>query len=232
MQILIAEDDPISRIILQNMLTNWGYEVLVAVDGDQAYEMLLRPDTPDLALLDWMMPGMSGPDICRRIKSEKQMHPKYIILLTVKDDHGDIVEGLESGADDYISKPYNREELRARLAVGRRVLGLQSELTARNKLEAILEMAGAVCHEVNQPLQGISGYVELLSGRINPDDPMNSVLQNMSNAIDRIARLTRTIMGITKYQTTEYLEGKVVDIYRSSDSLEEVASMSKIGRKK
>jgi|WetSurMetagenome_2_1015567.scaffolds.fasta_scaffold164874_2 phosphoserine phosphatase RsbU/P len=232
MQVLIAEDDSTSRIILQNMLTNWDYEVTVVADGNQAWEILLRPNAPNLVLLDWMMPGMSGPDICRKIKAEKRMDPQYIILLTAKDEHGDIVKGLESGADDYISKPYNREELRARLAAGKRIVELQTELTTRNKLEGVIEMAGAVCHEVNQPLQSISGHVELLLARTGPDDPMHSALQNISNATDRIARLTRTIMGITEYQTTKYLEGKMVDIFGSSDNFEQVASMADFGRKK
>ena len=139
MKLLIAEDDPSSRLLLESTLKRWGYEVAVATDGAKAWELLQAPDAPRLAILDWMMPHLSGPDLCRLARETDGTRACYLILITAKDTAADIVTGLEAGADDYLVKPFNREELRARVRVGERVLKLQSELTDRiNDLEAAL----------------------------------------------------------------------------------------------
>jgi sigma-B regulation protein RsbU (phosphoserine phosphatase) len=131
MRLLIAEDDPVSRRVLQATLGRWGYDLLAASDGDEAWRVLTRPEPPDLAILDWMMPGMDGVEICRRLRSRPERSPVYLILLTAKGDREDIVEGLQAGADDYITKPFDRDELRARLQVGVRVVELQRSLAER-----------------------------------------------------------------------------------------------------
>jgi diguanylate cyclase (GGDEF)-like protein len=130
MRTLIAEDDPVSRRLLQAMLVKWGYEVEVAVDGEQAWERLSAEDTPRLAILDWMMPGMDGVQVCREVRKRKDKPYTYILLLTAKSDRQDIIAGLDAGADDYITKPFSSHELEARLRAGRRVLDLQAELLA------------------------------------------------------------------------------------------------------
>lgn len=129
MQILIAEDEPVSRERLRYLLVKWGYDVLVACDGDQAWSMLQHLDEPALAVLDWMMPGMAGLEICRRIRAREDL--KYIILLTAKDRREDILEALEAGADDYVVKPFDPPELRARVHSGVRVIELQQSLADR-----------------------------------------------------------------------------------------------------
>lgn len=131
MRVLIAEDDPISRRLLEATLTRWGYGVVVTADGTEAWEALRRGDAPSLVILDWMMPGMDGPEVCREARAIPRATPPYIILLTAKGRREDIVAGLEAGANDYITKPFDREELRARVAVGVRVLGLQQSLLER-----------------------------------------------------------------------------------------------------
>lgn len=137
-KVVIAEDDPVSREILQSMLAKWGFEVLSAQDGREAMEMLRAQTEPVLAILDWMMPGMEGPEICRRLREVSKS--VYILLLTARTGKEPIVEGLRAGADDFLSKPFDKEELRARLNVGARILGLEKTLTARVKeLEAALE---------------------------------------------------------------------------------------------
>jgi DNA-binding response OmpR family regulator len=131
MRVLIAEDDPISRRLLEATLRKWGYDLVVACDGDEAWRALDGPAPPDLAILDWMMPGMDGVEVCRRLRSLRDRPPVYIILLTAKGGREDIVEGLQAGADDYITKPFDRDELRARVQVGIRVVDLQRSLADR-----------------------------------------------------------------------------------------------------
>jgi len=126
--VLIAEDDPICRRILQNRLANWGYRVVTTENGLEALEILRQGNGPDLLILDWMMPGIDGPELCRRIREKQLPIYPYILLVTGKDDTQDVVRGLGAGADDYVSKPFDPTELRARLQVGKRILGLQHEL--------------------------------------------------------------------------------------------------------
>jgi len=133
MRILIAEDDITSRRMLEALLVKWNYEVVVTSDGNVAWQILQAQDGPPLAILDWMMPGKDGVEICRRIRESPQSGPRYIILLTSKGRKEDVVSGLDAGADDYITKPFESEELRARVQVGERILRLQSELASRVK---------------------------------------------------------------------------------------------------
>ncbi len=149
MRILIAEDDMVSRRVLEVTLQKWGHEVVVTCDGAEAWAALQRDDAPSLAILDWMMPGMDGVELCRQARQKGGILASlYIILLTAKGTKEDIVSGLDSGADDYLTKPFDRNELRARVRVGTRVVELQSTLT--NRLQ---ELEDALS-QVNQ-LQGI-----------------------------------------------------------------------------
>jgi len=127
-RILIAEDDPVSRRLLEVTLHKWGYEVIACPDGMAAWQILQRPDTPSLAILDWMMPGMDGLQVCREVRQQAAEPYIYVLLLTAKSQKTDIIAGLEAGADDYLTKPFDANELRMRLRAGRRILDLQAEL--------------------------------------------------------------------------------------------------------
>jgi two-component system cell cycle response regulator len=127
-RILIADDDAISRHMLQFFLVKWGYEVTAAADGLEALRILESREAPSLAVLDWMMPGMEGPAVCKRARENPNLPYMYILLLTARSQKADILRGLESGADDYLTKPFNAQELRARLHVGQRILNLQENL--------------------------------------------------------------------------------------------------------
>jgi phosphoserine phosphatase RsbU/P len=131
MKILIAEDDPVSRRVLQAQLVKWGYDVIMAADGTEAWEALRSADAPHLAIIDWMMPGLDGPEVCRRARQDAATRTTYIVLLTARGERQDLVAGLQAGADDYVIKPFDNEELQARIQVGIRVLGLQGEVAAR-----------------------------------------------------------------------------------------------------
>jgi sigma-B regulation protein RsbU (phosphoserine phosphatase) len=137
--VLIAEDDPVSRRLLEGTLRRWGHEVLVTIDGDVAWRALQRPETPSVAILDWMMPGIQGVEICRRVQAQESPTPPYLILLTANTQRANVVEGLEAGADDYMGKPFDHDELRARLIVATRVVQLRRKLADRvRELEAAI----------------------------------------------------------------------------------------------
>jgi sigma-B regulation protein RsbU (phosphoserine phosphatase) len=137
MNILIAEDDPVSRPLLQATLANWGYAVSATANGTEALAVLQREEAPSLAILDIMMPGMDGIAICRKVRESQTTNPPYIILLTAMATKQNVVKGIEAGANDYLSKPFHRDELRVRVGVGVQMLDLQRALTERVKeLEA------------------------------------------------------------------------------------------------
>jgi DNA-binding response OmpR family regulator/HD superfamily phosphohydrolase YqeK len=127
-RVLIAEDDETSRLVLEKSLDKWGYEVVVACDGNEALERFQEPTAPKLAILDWMMPGLDGIDVCRKIREVKTLIPPHVIMLTSRDEKKDVVTGLEAGANDFVPKPFDKDELRARLEVGRRSVELQTAL--------------------------------------------------------------------------------------------------------
>ena len=128
MNILIADDEPVSRRILQGLLAKWGYTVVSVEDGNAAWELLKTSEAPRIVLLDWMMPGMNGVDVCRELRRQRPAPYTYVLLLTAKDAKESVVEGLESGADDYLTKPFNPQELKARIRVGIRLLELEDNL--------------------------------------------------------------------------------------------------------
>jgi phosphoserine phosphatase RsbU/P len=147
-KILIAEDEPVSRRILQHLLTEQGHDVIVTADGIEAWDVLQSPDAPHLAVVDWMMPGITGLQLCHLVHQAADAALKYLILLTAKGETADIVRGLAAGANDYVTKPFNKHELAARVNVGVRVIDLQIRLAER-----INELQEALAH-VNQ-LKGI-----------------------------------------------------------------------------
>ncbi len=143
MRILIADDSIVSRHLLDASLRKWGYEVVVACDGVEAWKVLEAPDAPKLAILDWVMPGLTGPEVCRNVREKDKGHEKdkdkdaytYILLLTSKSLKEDLIEGLEAGADDYITKPFDQHELKVRLDTGIRIIDLERKLVeAREEL--------------------------------------------------------------------------------------------------
>jgi DNA-binding response OmpR family regulator len=173
MKILIAEDDAVSRRVLEATLRKWEYEPVVTCDGNEALEALSTLDDaelPRLLVLDWMMPGVDGTEICRKLRAREDGSSFYILLLTAKTQKEDIVTGLQAGADDYITKPFHHEELRARVQTGRRIVELQRHLAER-----IEELEQAIA-EVRQ----LSGLLPICSycKRIREGDSYWEAVEN------------------------------------------------------
>ena len=162
MRIFLAEDDRTSRSILTAILKKWGYDPVVAADGAAAWDILQRDDAPRLVLLDWNMPVMDGIEVCRLIRKGESSNPPYVIMLTGKGEKSDIVQGLDAGANDYICKPYDNDELLARIRVGRRMVELQTAL-----VEARDVMAHQALHDALTGIFNRRAILETLEREIS-----------------------------------------------------------------
>ena len=180
MRILVAEDDAVTRRILEVTLAGLGWDVVTAKDGDAAwaaFETLKGKNAPELAVLDWMMPGLEGIEICRRLRATPGFELVYVILLTSRGDKEDLAEGLAAGANDYIAKPFDPVELEARVRVGERMVKLQSSLAAR-----VAELEEALAHV--QRLQGllpICSYCKKVRNETNYWEQVESYLSSHSD---------------------------------------------------
>lgn len=158
MRVIVAEDDRATARILSGLISSWGYEPVLADSGIKALELLADDSPPQLALLDWMLPGLDGPEVCKRLRAMSLATPVYVILLTAKTGRSDVAAGLDAGADDYVTKPFDAIELRARLSAGARIIDLQQRLANQvrdleialanvRKLTGLLPIC-AYCHSI------------------------------------------------------------------------------------
>jgi two-component system NtrC family sensor kinase len=168
MKILIADDDSVSRRLLQNYLQKWGYEVTPAQDGAEAWR-LFENDLFPMVITDWMMPEMDGSGLIRRIRASPRPGYVYAILLTAKSQKEDLVEGMEAGADDFLTKPFDRDELRVRLRAGERIIRLehhlretQTALIQTEQLASLGRLAAGVAHEINNPISFVINNIAVL----------------------------------------------------------------------
>lgn len=161
MQVLIAEDDPITRLALETKLAQWGYRAISCTDSDEILRALQGPDAPEMAILNWVMPGLSGLEVCREVRKRQARPYVYLLILTAKDRKQHLVAALEAGADDYLTKPFDPQELQARLAAGRRIVTLQRELLASQETLRVqasrdaltgLWNRGAIMHHLRQEI--------------------------------------------------------------------------------
>ena len=222
MRVLIAEDDQNARMLLEFMLADWGYDVAVACDGNEAWELINTPDSPSLLILDWMMPGIDGVELCRRIRQLDDNVPRYIIFLTAIGNKKATVWCLEAGANDYITKPFDNNELCARVRVGKRVIELQSalanhieelelEITNRKraeeqrreleaqiqraqKFESLNVMAGSIAHNFNNLLTGVRGNLDLALSSLPTESPVSKNIRAAGEAAGRAAELSTLML--------------------------------------
>jgi diguanylate cyclase (GGDEF)-like protein len=187
LKVLIAEDDTVSRRLLEATLSKWGYEVLACTDGWEAWQILQQPNPPSLAILDWMMPRMDGIHVCREVRKQATEPYIYLILLTARNQKTDIITGLEAGADDYIIKPFDANELRMRLRAGRRILDLQSELIyAREKLRERATSDSLTC------LWNRAAILEILQQELDRAKRVEAPLSILLADLDHFKRINDT----------------------------------------
>lgn len=171
MKLLVADDSKVSRMMLSAITKKWGYEVILAEDGEQAWQIMQEDDAPQLLLLDWEMPKMNGIEVCERVTAKNRENPNYIVLLTSRSSSDDIVEGLSKGASDYLSKPFNSAELQVRLQVGKRMLELQDKLNA-----TLLELTELANHDALTGLLNRRAIMEALPKEIKRNKRQEQVL--------------------------------------------------------
>jgi diguanylate cyclase (GGDEF)-like protein len=192
MKVLVADDELVSRRLLESSLTRWGYDVVVASDGLEASKFLHAPDAPKLAVLDWMMPGLDGVELCRELRRRKDDSYTYVLLLTAKHTKSDVIEGLEAGADDYISKPFEPQELRVRLRTGKRILYLLDQLTTAR--EALQDLAA---HDSLTKLWNHNSIIELLNKELNRSERQESPVGVVVVDLDHFKRINDTYGHLT-----------------------------------
>ncbi len=214
--ILITDDNPVNIKIIKTILEKTGYQTDSACNGKECIKISERIN-PDLILLDIKMPGTSGIAVCRSLKKQEYAQNIPIIFVTADTDNSTLKEAFEAGGTDYVHKPINRIELLARIKSALIQQEFTKKLILDEKLKVILEMAGAVCHELNQPLQYISGSSELLLMTTPKSDPLYEDLYKMKQQVDKMGKITKKLMGITTYETKNYVgETSIIDINKAS----------------
>jgi two-component system, cell cycle response regulator len=214
MKILIADDDPVSSRLLDRLLVKWGYEVIAAHDGSEAWEVLQAENAPRVALLDWIMPGIDGLEICRRVRARSSQPYVYIMLLTANDKVGNLVEGLESGADDYLTKPFHPQELRARLRVGLRMLDLESRL-----VEARESLRFKASHDSLTTIWNRGAIIEMLERELSRARRNGSSVGILLADIDHFKRVNDTRGHLVGDEVLRAVTGRLKGEVRSYDSV-------------
>jgi signal transduction histidine kinase len=208
--VLIAEDNPFYVCMVEASLKGWGYEVVTACDGEEAWRILSADDPPKLAVVDWLMPRLDGLELCRRVRAARRDAPTYLIMLTAKGGKENVIAGLTAGADDYICKPFDLDELRTRVQAGRRIVDLQASLAARvkelesalsgaQKMEAIGRLAGGVAHDFNNLLTVIISGSDILLDQLSGGEQREFV-EMIKQAGERGASLTRQLLAFSRRQ--------------------------------
>jgi signal transduction histidine kinase len=190
-KILVAEDDTVCRRVLEWTIEKLDHEVMSCADGTEAWESFGRSN-PQMAILDWMMPGMDGPEVCRRIRETEKNRVGsycYVIFLTARSHTEDLVEGIESGADDFMTKPFDRRELQARIQAGARILDLRDQLVEANKAKS--EFMDMAVHDFGTPMSVIRSYLELFR-----DGLLGELNERQCAAVQRMLVTEHTLEGL------------------------------------
>ncbi len=217
--ILVVEDDPMQQLILNKTLGSHKYNVVTAQDGKSGLEKA-RAIKPKILITDWMMPEMDGGELCKNIKEDPELRYIYVIVLTAKEGSAAKIQGLNIGADDYLVKPFQFDELLARVRVGLRIRGLQDELGAIQHQLAIIELARTMGHEINNPLAILKGYLELaeLHLKKHPDETLLRQIALVRSAAEKIQIVVERLQALKNPTKTEYIRGiNMVDLWNSDN---------------
>ena len=213
-RVLVAEDDAMFRRILQKWLENWGYQVTVAEDGGEAWSILQQERPPELLILDWMMPEIEGVELCRRIRARQRPPYQYILLVTGKDDKEDLVTGLEAGADDYLTKPFEQNELRAHLLVAKRILKLQQDL-----INAREELRSQAMHDVLTGIWNRRAVLDQLSCELDRSTRANTTTGVLMLDLDHFKKVNDTYGHLTGDAVLHEVAKRVTESVRSYDTV-------------
>jgi len=215
---MVVDDDPVSLKLMKLFLETAGYGVLAVSSGEEALNQV-EAYKPDVVLLDYQIPGaMSGVSVCRALKTDEKARDIPVIFVTAHTQDNVLKEAFDAGAVDYVRKPVNRVELFARIKSALSQRELLQKTALEERIKAVFETAGAICHEMNQPLQLIGGYSELLALEVPPDSRAAEMADEIFKSTVKLGEITRKLMNITRYETREYLEGRrILDIYKSTD---------------
>lgn len=216
--ILVVDDNPVNIGIIENILEKSGYSTISATSGAGCIEAVSEFD-PDLVLLDIFMPQMSGIEVCRLLRKDSRKNDMPVIFVTANTDNEVLKEAFEAGGADYVCKPVNKIELLARIKSTLTQKKLMERLFMEERLHGVLEMAGAVSHEMNQPLQAVSGISELMLLDILEDNPLYEHIRKIKEQIIRMGDITKKLMSITTYKTKDYVgDLKIIDIDKATGS--------------
>jgi CheY-like chemotaxis protein len=215
-KILVVDDDQYIRIILQKRFVSQGYTVLLANDGEQGLETA-KAEKPDLIVSDWMMPKMDGLEFCRLVKQDEKLRFTYFIILTARDTQDDKVEGIETGADDFVTKPFNDRELLTRVRAGLRINALQKEISQLQHQKAITELAMTLGHEINNPLGIMMLVLQVIQKRADNEtiSEVRKELRTVAENGNRIAEIVKKLSNLGNPQLKPYLknsETNMVDL--------------------
>jgi diguanylate cyclase (GGDEF)-like protein len=213
-RVLVAEDDAMFRRILQSWLENWGYLVTIAEDGAKAWDILQREPSPQLLILDWMMPAMNGLDLCRKVRDSNQTPYQYILLATAKDAKQDLVRGLEAGADDYLTKPFDKSELQARLRACNRILTLQDD-----QIRAQVQLRFQATHDALTGVWNRSEILETLRRELERAARSKSATGLLMLDIDHFKKINDTYGHLTGDVVLKEVTQRIIHAVRGYDSV-------------
>jgi len=214
--ILIIDDNPVNLRFVELLLNKEGYNTICSHDPMEVIEIASLKE-PDLILLDITMPQMSGLEVCRLLKGNDRTTGIPIIFVTANTDDQTLKEAFAAGGNDYVKKPLNREELLARIRACLREKALVDKLVQQERLTAVLETAGAVCHEMNQPLQFLTwASSELLEG-LPSESPLKEQATSIKSHVERLSEIVKKLANITTYKVRHYVKGhSIIDLDRAS----------------
>lgn len=218
--LLVVDDSPVSSMLVSLILKKHSDYCTVRVWDGQACIKKAKEVKPDLILLDIQMPGMNGIEVCKVLKKDERTRDIPVIFVTASTDNETLKEAFESGGNDYVRKPVNKIELLARIKSVLLHKKMEKKLMEEEKLNGVLEMAGGICHELNQPMQVVSGYSELLLMDIEKDNSAYPYIKMIKEQTDEMGSITKKLMRITKYETRDYIEGsRIIDIDKAASAV-------------
>jgi DNA-binding response OmpR family regulator len=212
MKILVADDDESMRDLIEAVLASAGHEVVTAVDGAAAWTAFER-EAPALIVLDWQMPGLSGIEVCERIRAVDKDRRVFILMATARGATDDLQRVLAAGADDYLSKPLTPEALKTRLAIAERRIAIDEALRRARWVSGFVETAIAVQHEVNNPLTALLGNIALLEATQMSPEETSQCLRTIAEQATRIGKVIRRLSSLRDPRSVEYIQGsRMVDL--------------------